>query len=143
MSAWWPKLDCLIAYELRVTSCGAAANRIYLGNEKGNVLVFDLNQGGSGLGECDWFFCFWLQLFGLRLSRVLAVVEREASLVSKQSITKKPIDQLAIIKELNALVCLSGQLLTLAMTVGPDARVANECALSHQAGTSRSTLFRA
>ncbi|BGP41330.1 Vacuolar morphoproteinsis protein 6 [Rhodotorula kratochvilovae] len=73
-----------------VTASLLHADRIVLGTERGTLLVFDLSRASSSLGPPS------------------------ATLVNRHDgFSKKPIEQLGVIKELNALVCLSGGDLTL------------------------------
>ncbi|GAA6050759.1 hypothetical protein JCM3770_006612 [Rhodotorula araucariae] len=73
-----------------VTASLLHADRIVLGTERGTLLVFDLSRVSSSSAPPS------------------------ATLVSRHDgFAKKPIEQLGVIKELNALVCLSGGDLTL------------------------------
>lgn len=55
-----------------------------------------------------------------RVTRMDVAAPASAQLVSRHdNFAKRSVDQLAIIKELNALVCLSGQLLSLARRTSP------------------------
>ncbi|GAA5982475.1 hypothetical protein JCM5350_000425 [Sporobolomyces pararoseus] len=73
-----------------ITAVLLHADRIMLGTERGTLLVFDLSNAST------------------------SSTPPAATLVSKHpGLSKKSIDQLGVIKELNALVCLSGGDLTL------------------------------
>ncbi|GAA6019853.1 hypothetical protein JCM11491_004841 [Sporobolomyces phaffii] len=73
-----------------VTAVLLHADRIMLGTDKGTVLVFDLSNASTSSAP------------------------PAATLVSRHpGLSKKSIDQLGVVKELNALVCLSGGDLTL------------------------------
>lgn len=92
--------DC----QSRSSRTGPTANRVILGTEKGALLVFDLSAASTSSGEepnnCSK--C-------LSADPVVAAPPA-ATLVSRHDgFSKKPIDQLGVIKELNALVCLSGE----------------------------------
>ncbi|GAA5999473.1 Vam6p [Rhodotorula paludigena] len=68
-----------------VTASLLHADRILLGTDKGTLLVFDLSRASS------------------------STAPPSATLVSRhEGFSSKPIEQLGVIKELNALVCLSG-----------------------------------
>ncbi|GAA5946072.1 hypothetical protein JCM3775_007212 [Rhodotorula graminis] len=73
-----------------VTAALLYADRIVLGTERGTLLVFDLSRASSSSAPPS------------------------ATLVSRHvGFSRKPIEQLGVIKELNALVCITGGDLTL------------------------------
>lgn len=86
--------------------CTLIANRVFLGTEKGSLLVFDLSNASTSIGaaaqRCSLHRC--------TLTRLLTAPPT-ATLVSKhEGFCKKPIEQLGVSKELNGLLCLSGEL---------------------------------